>query len=57
VVNVPWEDAVAFCTWLSRRIEEPFHLPTEAEWEKAARLSGLGPEALPDEFLSKLSAW
>jgi len=37
VVNVSWHDAVAFCDWLSRETEQPFRLPTEAEWEKAAR--------------------
>ena len=37
VVNVSWHDAVAFCDWLSRETKQPFRLPTEAEWEKAAR--------------------
>ena len=37
VVHVSWYDAVAFCEWLSRQTGQPFRLPTEAEWEKAAR--------------------
>lgn len=43
VVNVSWNDAMAYCRWLNdlRRNELPsgvdLRLPTEAEWEKAAR--------------------
>src|SRR5260221_10099656 len=37
VVNVAWDDAAALCQWLSRITGRNFRLPTEAEWEKAAR--------------------
>jgi formylglycine-generating enzyme required for sulfatase activity len=37
VVGISWEDATAYCKWLSQRTREKFRLPTEAEWERAAR--------------------
>jgi len=37
VVNVSWNDADAYCKWLSENIKKNYRLPTEAEWEKAAR--------------------
>jgi len=37
VIYVSWEDAVAFCTWVSDKTGKSIHLPTEAQWEKAAR--------------------
>jgi formylglycine-generating enzyme required for sulfatase activity len=37
VVGICWYEARAYCAWLSAQTGEPFRLPTEAEWEAAAR--------------------
>jgi formylglycine-generating enzyme required for sulfatase activity len=49
IVNVSWNDAVAFCRWLGETEKAVFRLPTEAEWEYACRAGSTSAFANGDE--------
>jgi sulfatase modifying factor 1 len=57
VVAISWHEAMDYCAWLNRATSKHYRLPSEAEWERAARCDAerslytwgdTSPESVPD---------
>jgi formylglycine-generating enzyme required for sulfatase activity len=51
VVNVSWNDAIAYTQWLTEKTGNTYRLPNESEWEYAARAGTTTPYPFGDEIL------
>lgn len=52
VVRLSWDEAKAFCAWLSAREDRNYRLPTDREWSAAAGIAELEPTGVPPAQLS-----
>ncbi|MDT9277717.1 MAG: SUMF1/EgtB/PvdO family nonheme iron enzyme, partial [Limnospira sp. PMC 737.11] len=55
VESVSWYDVVEWCARLSKRIGKPYRLPSEAEWEYAARAGTTSPFHVGDTLTTDLA--
>jgi formylglycine-generating enzyme required for sulfatase activity len=56
-VRVSWQTAMSFCDWLSKKTGKTVRLPTEAEWEWAARAGSSAPFYFADALDADFSAF
>lgn len=56
VVNVSWDDARAFCNWLSKREGRTYHLPTDRDWSIAVGIGDqeMVPHMTPESLSGKV---
>ncbi len=57
VVNISWNEAVAYCDWLSQRTGYAYRLPTHTEWEYAARAGSESDFPFGDEISPAMSRY
>jgi formylglycine-generating enzyme required for sulfatase activity len=57
VLLISWNDAVAFCGWLSKREGRTYRLPSEAEWEYCCRAGTTTAFSFGDARQAKEYAW
>jgi formylglycine-generating enzyme required for sulfatase activity len=57
VINVSWDDARVYAAWLSKQTGKRYRLPTEAEWEYAARAGTATAYWWGDEIRQDSKVW
>jgi hypothetical protein len=57
VVNVSWNEAAAYCVWLSERTGYLYRLPSETEWEYAARAGSVAEYPFGEELTPAMARY
>ena len=57
VVNVSWNEAAAYCVWLSEQTGYQYRLPSETEWEYAARAGSVAEYPFGEELTPAMARY